>query len=165
MPARARPKLVLVLVLVFGSKGLYYQASRPYFVGNLVENTRSHAHDRFNIWISSTLFVKFLLRTVTVFALGVFVFLKLPRIWCPAQKSWQVAGHDEDIPLWFLCCHLGESKAKASSSGWRLTAFSHSSQGFGGHDISVLFERTATRISRPICCISLTLGGVSLLSN
>ena len=26
----------------------------------------------------------------------------LPRLW--AQKSWQVAGHDEDIPLWFLCC-------------------------------------------------------------
>ena len=56
-------------------------------------------------------------------------------------------------------------RAKASSSGGRLSTFSHISQGFGGHDISVLFEKTATRISRPICYISLTLGGVSLLSN
>ena len=65
-----------------------------------------------------------------------------------------------------LCVRLGDSKAKTSSSGGRLTAFSLNSQGFGGHDISVLFERIATRISRPICCISLTLGGaVSLLSN
>ena len=54
---------------------------------------------------------------------------------------------------------------KASSSGGRLTAFSHSSEGFGGHDISVLFERTSSRMSRPVCCISLTLDGVSLLSN
>ena len=54
---------------------------------------------------------------------------------------------------------------KASSSGGRLTAFSHSSEGFGGHDISVLFERTASRMYRPVCCISLTLDVVSLLSN
>ena len=40
--------------------------------------------------------------------------------------------------------------------GGRLTAFSHSSEGLGGHDISVLLERTASKMSRPICCISLT---------
>ena len=51
---------------------------------------------------------------------------------------------------------------KASSSGWRLTALSQSTEGFGGHDISVLFERIA---SRTYSCISSTLDGVSLLSN
>ena len=50
---------------------------------------------------------------------------------------------------------------KASSSGRRLTAFSHSSDGFVGHYVSVLFERTASRMYKPICCISLTLNGVS----
>ena len=40
---------------------------------------------------------------------------------------------------------------KASSSGGRLSAFSHSSEGLGGHDISVLLERTASRMSRPFC--------------
>ena len=54
---------------------------------------------------------------------------------------------------------------KASSSGGGLTAFSHSSEGFGGYDISVLPERTASKMSRPICCISMTLDGVPLLSN
>ena len=48
---------------------------------------------------------------VAAFALGVSVFLQLPCI-CPAQKSWQVAGNDENIPLWFLCFHLGEYKEK-----------------------------------------------------
>ena len=52
-------------------------------------------------------------------------------------------------------------KRKASSSGGRLTAFSHSSDGFVGYYVSVLFERTASRMYRPICCISLTLDGVS----
>ena len=46
-----------------------------------------------------------------------------------------------------------QSKSGAFSSSGRLTAFSHSSQGFGGHDISILFERTATWISRPICWV------------
>ena len=46
---------------------------------------------------------------------------------------------------------------KATSSTGRLVALSHSSEGFGGHDISVLFERTASRIYRPACCISLSL--------
>ena len=54
---------------------------------------------------------------------------------------------------------------KASSSGGRLTAFSHSSEGLGGHDNSVLLERTASKMSRPICCISLTLDKVPLSSN
>ena len=53
---------------------------------------------------------------------------------------------------------------KASSSAGRLIALSHSSEGFGGHDMSVLFERTASRIYRPACCISLILEGVFLLS-
>ena len=52
---------------------------------------------------------------------------------------------------------------KASSSGERLTAFSRSSEGVGGHDVLVLLERTASRMSRPICCIS--LDGVPLFSN
>ena len=51
---------------------------------------------------------------------------------------------------------------KASSSGWRLTALSQSTEGFGGHDISVLFERIAS--SRTYSCISSALDGVSLLS-
>ena len=39
---------------------------------------------------------------------------------------------------------------KASSSGGRLTAFSYSSDGFVGHYVSVLFERTASRMYRPV---------------
>ena len=50
------------------------------------------------------------------------------------------------------------AQRKASSSGGRLIAFSHSSEDFVCHYVSVLFERTAYR---PICCIALTLGGVS----
>ena len=98
----------------------YYQAeepdylpSRAVFVGKmqrLVFNLRKR--DRMptsvNIRRSSTSFVTvFTSYTAAAFALGVSVFLQLPRV-CPAQKSWQVAGHDENIPLWFLCFHLGE---------------------------------------------------------
>ena len=54
---------------------------------------------------------------------------------------------------------------KASSSGGRSTAFSHNSEDFGGHDISLLLQRTASRMSRPICSISLTIDGTPLLSN
>ena len=54
---------------------------------------------------------------------------------------------------------------KTSSSGGRLTAWSHSLEGLGGHDISVLFERTASRMYRAICCVSLTLDGLFLLSS
>ena len=44
---------------------------------------------------------------------------------------------------------------KASTSAGRLTALSHKSEDFGGHGISVTFERTASQLYSPACCISL----------
>ena len=60
-----------------------------------------------------------------------------------------------------FCVSIQESTKKSIQFWRRLTAFSHSSDGFVDHYVSVLFERTAPRMYRPICCISLTLYGVS----
>ena len=54
---------------------------------------------------------------------------------------------------------------KASSSAGRLIAFSHSSEDFGGHAISVLFERTTLQMYSPTCYFPWLYMESALLSN
>ena len=113
-----------------------------------------------NIRISSTSFVKVFTAYGSSICFGGFCLPPVtPYMSCPKELTsrrtrWEYSAVISVLPV-------RRVQRKASSSDRRLTVFSHSSDGFVGHYVSVLFERTASRMYRPICCISLTLDAVS----
>ena len=111
-----------------------------------------------NIRISSTLFVNVFTAYGSSIRSGGFCLPPvIPYMSCPKELTSRRTRWEYSVVL-----SVRRVQRKASISAGRLTAFSHSSDGFVSHYVSVLFERTASRMYRPICCISLTLDGVSL---
>ena len=128
----------------------HYLPSRPVFVGKvqrLVFNLRKR--DRMptsvNIRISSTSFVKvFTAHGSSICFWGfclppVTPYMSWPKELTSRRTRWEYSAVISVLPV-------RRVQRKASSSGGRLSTFSHSSDGFVGHYVSVLFERIASRM-------------------
>ena len=112
-----------------------------------------------NIRISSTSLVKVFTAYGNCICFGGFCLPPVTSYACPKELTCRRTRWEYSVVI--SVPPVRRVQRKASSSGGRLTAYSHSSDGFFGHYVSVLFERTTSRMYKPIWCISLTLDGVS----
>ena len=139
---------------------------RPVFVGKVQRlvffslRKRDRMPTSVKIRISSTSFVKvFTANGSSICFWGFCLPPVTPYMSCPKELTSRRTRWEYSVVISVISVRTVQRKA--SSSGGRLTAFSYSSDGFVGHYVLVLFERTVSRMYRPISCISLTLDLVS----